>query len=313
MNELMVQNVNSIQAHKAHITPDLYIRFIGYLDASPKTIQTYTRALKQFFVYLNEHCIDEPTREDILAYRDYLKESKKPNTVQGYIVAVRLFFQWTAQEGMYPNVADKVKGAKISKEHKKDYLTGAQMKRVLKNIDRSTLTGKRDYAILSLMVTGSLRDIEVNRANMEDIGTIGENTVLYIQGKGREEKTDYVKLSAAVENAVRDYLQACPDRETKGPLFTSTSNNSKGQRMTTRSISGIVKARLKAAGFNSDRLTAHSLRHTGATLNLLNGGSLEDTQQLLRHSNINTTMIYAHHIDRAKNQSEERISGALFG
>jgi len=73
-----------------------------------------------------------------------------------------------------------------------------------------------------------------------------------------------------------------------------------------------VKKAFKASGYDSDRLTAHSLRHTAGTLNLLNGGSLEDTQQLLRHSNINTTMIYLHHIDRAKNQSEERIAGALF-
>nr|WP_261008286.1 hypothetical protein [Staphylococcus haemolyticus] len=44
----------------------------------------------------------------------------------------------------------------------------------------------------------------------------------------------------------------------------------------------------------------------------MNGGSLEETQQLLRHSNINTTMIYLHHLERSKNQSEKRIADALF-
>ena len=95
-------------------------------------------------------------------------------------------------------------------------------------------------------------------------------------------------------------------------LFVSTSNNNKGQRLTTRSISGIVKKRLKAAGYTSNRLTAHSLRHTAGTLNLMNGGTLEETQQLLRHSNINTTMIYLHHLERENNQSEKRIADALF-
>ena len=94
-------------------------------------------------------------------------------------------------------------------------------------------------------------------------------------------------------------------------LFVSTSNNNKGQRLTTRSISGIVKKRLKAAGYTSNRLTAHSL-HTAGTLNLMNGGTLEETQQLLRHSNINTTMIYLHHLERENNQSEKRIADALF-
>jgi integrase/recombinase XerC len=82
--------------------------------------------------------------------------------------------------------------------------------------------------------------------------------------------------------------------------------------MTTRSISRIVKDRLIEAGFDSDRLTAHSLRHTAATLNLLNGGTVEETKQLLRHSNINTTLIYSHALERAKNDSENRIARAIF-
>ena len=67
------------------------------------------------------------------------------------------------------------------------------------------------------------------------------------------------------------------------------------------------------AGLESDRLTAHSLRHTAATLNLLNGGTVEETQQLLDHKNINTTLIYSHALERAKNNSEQRIAKAIFG
>ena len=63
----------------------------------------------------------------------------------------------------------------------------------------------------------------------------------------------------------------------------------------------------------SDRLTAHSLRHTAATLNLLNGGTVEETKQLLGHANINTTLIYSHALERAKNDSENRIAKAIFG
>ena len=66
------------------------------------------------------------------------------------------------------------------------------------------------------------------------------------------------------------------------------------------------------AGLKSDRLTAHSLRHTTATLNLLNGGTPEETMQLLRHSNLNTTLIYSHTIERANNKSEERVAKAIF-
>jgi integrase/recombinase XerC len=83
--------------------------------------------------------------------------------------------------------------------------------------------------------------------------------------------------------------------------------------MTTRSISRIAKDKLVNAGFNSDRLTAHSFRHTAATLNLLAGATIEETQQLLRHTNSSTTMIYAHHLDRMRNNSENRIANVIFG
>ena len=83
--------------------------------------------------------------------------------------------------------------------------------------------------------------------------------------------------------------------------------------MTTRSISRVAKESLIDIGLDSDRLTAHSFRHTAATLNLLNGGTVEETQQLLGHKNINTTLIYSHALERAKNNSEKRIAKAIFG
>lgn len=62
------------------------------------------------------------------------------------------------------------------------------MEIVLETIDRSTLTGKRDYALIALLVTCGLRTIEAHRANIEDLRTLGDMTVLYIQGKGKDEK-----------------------------------------------------------------------------------------------------------------------------
>lgn len=310
MNELNNFNQNNVIESK-RIDNTLLKRFLEYLDASEKTVQTYTRALRQFFKFLYENNITQPQRTDVLAFRDSLKDKgRKPTTIKSYIVAVRLFFQWTNQEGLYPNIAEKIKGAKLDQAHKKDYLTVDQIKDVLNNIDTSTLTGARDYAIIVLMVTGGLRTIEVSRADMDDMRNVGNSPALYIQGKGREEKTEYVKLPLQVFKAIGRYREMLEKQY--DVLFVSTSNNNKGQRLTTRSISGIVKKRLKEAGYTSNRLTAHSLRHTAGTLNLMNGGTLEETQQLLRHSNINTTMIYLHHLERENNQSEKRIADALF-
>ena len=294
------------------ITIDLYTRFINFIDAKPRTIDTYKKAIKQFFIYMQDNNITAPCREDIINYRDMLAISHKPSTVQTYLTAVKLFFKWLEQEGIYKNITVNVKGVKINKGHKKDYLTSKQCKQLLSCIERKTVKGKRDYAMILLMLTAGLRTIEISRANICDMQPKGDNTVLYIQGKGKDEKNDYVKIVPQVEEAIRDYLRARGVTNNEEALFISTSNN-KGSRLTTRSVRGIVKDHLTAAGYDSDRLTAHSLRHTAGTLNLINGGNLQDTQMLLRHSNINTTMIYLHNLERDKNNSEYRIADAIFG
>ena len=312
MSEIIRVENTAVQAQAA-LSEDLYLRFVSFIDAKPKTVQTYTRALKQMFKYFNENDITRPQREDILSYRDSLAASgHKPTTIQNYITATRLFFQWLEQEGIYPNVAAHVKGAKLDKEHKKDYLTSRQVKAILSDIDRSTPQGVRDYAILALMTTGGLRTVEVIRANIADMRTLGDDTVLYIQGKGRDEKTEYIKLSAPVENAIREYLKLRGEVDPSAPLFVSMSNNSKGERMTTRSISRIAKDSMIEAGYNSERLTAHSLRHTAVTLSLLAGKSLAEVQQFARHANIATTMIYNHALERANNGCSEAIARAIF-
>lgn len=314
MNNLAtVQQIRPVEVKK-FAGKELFSRYIAYLDSAPKTVETYTKALRRLFNYFSLNGVTQPQREDVIAFRDDLKDSGcKPTTVQAYITAAKIFFKWTEQEGLYPNIADRLKGAKLDRNHKKDYLTSAQVREVLANIDRSTEQGLRDYAMLFLMITGGLRTIEVSRASVGDLRTLGDNTVLYVQGKGREEKTEYIKVSGPTEKAIRDYLKVRENTADTEPLFASTSNNNRGQRLTTRSISGITKARLQDAGFDSSRLTAHSLRHTAVTLSLLAGRDLAEVQQFARHANISTTMIYNHALDRAKNGCSDAITLAITG
>ena len=293
--------------------PEMADKWICYSDVSKKSQETYKRAIRQFMYHLQDNGITQPKREDVIIWREGLKTEKKPATVTAYMAAVKLFFRWTAEEKLYPNIADHIKaGVKVDREHKKDYLTSKQAGNLLQEIDRSTVSGKRDYAILSLMATTGLRTVSIINANIEDIRTAGDSTVLYYQGKGHSEKGTFVKLAEPVEKAIREYLKTRPAADPEQPLFVSTSNRNQNGRMTTRSISAIAKAHMVEIGLNDSRHTAHSLRHTAATLNLLNGGTLEETQQLLDHANINTTMIYAQALSRAANQSESRIANAIF-
>lgn len=313
MNELTIYTNGSLTAQKPDFTPDLFNRWISFLDARPRTCDTYNRNLRGFISYLAENGITEPHREDVIAYRDGLKaQGKKPTTIQAYLAPVKLFFAWTAAEGFYPNIAQHIKPERIEKLHKRDYLTSRQTVNLMGSIDRTTLKGKRDYAMLALMVTTGLRTISISRANIGDMRPAGDDMALYYQGKGRDEKAEYVKLAHQVESAIWDYLNARGEKNPAAPLFASEAHRNTGERMTTRSISRTAKEHLVEIGLDSDRLTAHSLRHTAAVINILNGASLEDTQKMLGHVSPATTAIYSHAVERQNNYSEQRIADAIF-
>lgn len=308
----ILQSPSQIQPLESANFSAMFNDFVKFVDASPNTIRTYRTSLKQFFKYLSENNITRPTPDTLREYRQNLRQNHRPTTVQNYIIACKQFFRWSEAAHLYPNIARYIKGAKISRNFKKDYLTSQQAKRVLQLTKTDTIKGKRDYAMLAVMLTMGLRTIEVTRADVKDITNAGDNVVLFVQGKGHTDKDDAVRMPNHVDQALRDYLsarQAKPEQ----PLFTSTSHQNQGQRMTTRSIRRIVKNAFRRAGYDSPRLTAHSTRHTAATLSLLHGATLQQTQELLRHKNIATTEIYAHNIDVANNPASADVDKAIFG
>ena len=300
---------------KAGNMEDLARQFIGFIDASQQTVNTYRASIRRMLEFFRTAQITAPTRADILKYRDELRAQYKPATVALHMTACRLFFRWTFQEGYFPNIADHVKGGKLDRGHKKDYLTSTQAQAVLGTATGDSTASKRDRAILALMVTAGLRCIEVARADIGDLRPAGGQMALYIQGKGHEEKGDCVVIIEEVEKVLRDYLTDRGETDPTAPLFVSDSNNSRGQRITTRSISQLVKNHMITAGYNSDRLTAHSLRHTAITLPLLAGKTAQQAQRFARHAELSTTMIYAHNIEdmEAKTVCARAIGDAIFG
>lgn len=296
---------------------DMIAEFIAFVDVRPASQRTYLTAIRQFWVWTRERG-GRLDRETVMAWRDALAAAgKKAATVQLYLVAVKRFCAWASATGrLDAREAEGVKAVKaprVSKEFKRDCLSAAQARELLASIDVSELAGKRDYALLALMLSTGIRDCEAARARIFDLRVIAGQSALAIQGKGRDEADACVKIAAPVEKALRAYLMARGEADKAAPLFHSLSNrNASKMPLTTRSISRVVKTRLRAIGLDSGRLSAHSLRHTAATLNLLGGGSLEETQALLRHASVTTTMKYAHHLSWAERQAERRIADAIF-
>lgn len=314
MNEVItVQNTgNSIQP--ASFSFSLMERFIAFTDVKPTTLQGYKVCLRQFAAWISENGITRPTREDIYSYKSYLDaQPLKAATKQQYLRAVKHFFKWTAAEGLYSDISANIKGWKVRQDNtRKESFLEDDIKAVLDNIDRSTPTGKRDFAMILLSVTGGLRIIEMQRADIGDLQTIKRQRVLYIQGKGHDSKDDYIKLIPQVAEALEEYLQAIPAAKKTDPLFIGLSNRAKFERLTEPSISRIIKTRFKEAGFDCDKLTAHSLRHTSNTLLFKSGADLYTVQHHARHADPKTTEIYIHALDKEKDDSEQRIYNQIF-
>lgn len=328
------------------LTAELFQNFVTWIDRSEKTTRSYLTNLRQFMAWLRFSDVLQPTREDILSYRDWLgvehdaielnpsivkgwsyrtdkagnpiKITCRPNTVAQYLRSVAQFFRWTAANGLYPDIAANIHAPKIRHDaHKKDALTPGDVLAIENSItarasskeesaadaskdragrmQRSMEQGKRLYAMYLLAVTAGLRTVEISRANVKDMETKGGQTWLYIWGKGHTEPDQKKSLAPEVAEAIREYLQARGDCPTgKSPLFVSTGNRSGGKRIAPTTISTMLKRAMQAAGYDSERITAHSLRHTAGTAVQEITGDLYATQRYMRHSNPATTEIYLH-------------------
>lgn len=313
---LKMKNALVVQQHSLHKNADnlsgLVDRFMQYVDVSPSSGRAYVKGIRRFLSYTSQNGITAPTRDTVIKYKKHLTTCCSANTTALYMSSLRRFFAWLSSEGIYSDITSGIKSPRIDKGHRKDAFTAPQLKAVITGIDRKTVKGKRNFALVALVSACGLRTIEASRANVEDVRSTGGQAVLYIQGKGRNDKTEFVKLSEPVLQAIRDYLATRGDCADSEPLFTSTAHRNAGQRLSTQSISKIIKASLRQAGFNSKRLTAHSLRHSAITLALLAGLPLQDVSIFARHSNISVTMIYAHDVERLKSRCENAISTAIF-
>lgn len=289
--------------------------FVATLDASPKTKATYERNLRPWLVFLSgqNSSILLATRETVLAYKNELEQTKKPATVNAYITAVRRLYTALESEGVKPNIASNIKGVRRAQNSSKDALTIDQTRALLarKPEEGASLESLRNYAIINLMVRRGLRTCEVARANIGDIRQINGHAVLYVQGKGYSEKSDFVVLNNECLLPIYRYLNARNCRDLEAPLFAGIGNRNKGGRLTAIYISRVVKAALRSIGVNSPAITAHSLRHTAVTLALIGEAPLQDVQAMARHKSINTTMIYAHNLQRMQAQAESAIDRVI--
>jgi integrase/recombinase XerD len=165
-------------------------------------------------------------------------------------------------------------------------LESDQVRRLLDSCDRRSVVGRRDFAILTVLVRLGMRAGEAAGVRLDDVDwRAGELVVL---GKGR--RAERLPLPVDVGEAITAYLRdGRPDSAQDRSLFVRVKAPHRG--LTTGGITQVVVSAGKRAGLG--QIHAHRLRHTAATQMLRAGGSLEEIGQVLRHRQPLTTAIYA--------------------
>ena len=175
---MMINRVTTIQTNtgvspviNSNLNVSMINDFIEFLDVKDRTLETYRRALKQFFLFLNSNHITQPNRQDIINYRNHINSIHKATTTQSYLNAVKRFFVFTEMMGYYPDIAKTVKNVHIDRSnYRKDYLKPYQLKEIVSLLDEDkTSEGLRNKALFLLALTCGLRTIEIERANVEDV------------------------------------------------------------------------------------------------------------------------------------------------
>ena len=164
------------------------------------------------------------------------------------------------------------------------YLTLEESRRLLQSVDG--IHKERDYCILCIFLNCGLRISEIAGLNVSDVRA----DHLRVLGKGNKERVVY--LNDATADAINKYLIVRRDMAAvdRSALFLS----SRRTRVTREGLHAMVKKSLLKAGLDSEKYSAHKLRHTAATLMLSNGVDVRTLQEILGHESLNTTQIYTH-------------------
>jgi site-specific recombinase XerD len=287
-------------------------------ELSTATLDAYRRGIGKFIAWKSRKDSrpakpgDSGQDEFTLWKIDLFEQKLQPATINVWLAGVKALFAWAFAAHYLPyNPAANVRTAKRthSREHKRENLTAEEVRRLLAMPDSTTAQGKRDLAILSLMLRTGLRGISVHLADVQDLYNKQGQLRLRYQGKGRFEKAESVTITDGIVVKARTALYewlSVREGPRRGPLFVSLSNRSRNGRLSLRSLHELVMGYIDQAGIPG-RKTTHSLRHTAITRAVHDGVPLQRVMNFAGHADPATTMIYFHEEQDARDPVESHI------
>jgi integrase/recombinase XerC len=221
---------------------------------------------------------------------DLIKKELKSATINRRLAAIKSLVSFSYNCGHCDFMLESVKGEKLSSYRDTSGVDSETFKRVLGGIDRGTLKGIRDYALLILLWSNALRRSEVSKANISDFDPVAKTLRIY--GKGRGNNSEIISLGSGTVTAIEAWLAARGEHQPDKALFVSVNSGYQDGRLCTQSIYDIVSDRCQSAGITKV-MSPHRIRHSSITAALeATGGDVRRVQKLSRHSSLNTLLIY---------------------
>ncbi len=268
--------------------------FLDFLQKDKKlsdnTLQSYNRDIKLYCNYLESSNLDPVKMNEtgLNEYLDTLKENGKAvSTVSRNLASLRSFYQYLYKtKVIVEDPTINLESPKIERKLPK-VLTSEQVELLLEQPKSVDLKGYRDKAMLELVYATGIRVTELISLNVGDINL--ENGYIKCAGKTKER---IIPIGTLAVNALKEYMEKSRAILLKDEADQALFVNVNGHRLTRQGFWKIIKQYKTQANIDVD-ITPHTLRHSFAVHLLENGAELRAIQEMLGHSDISSTQVYA--------------------
>ncbi len=287
------------------------IEFFTVTIRNRNTREAYGRAVRDFcdWCEVRQIGLSEISPFLVAAYVEELGTQVDRPSVKQKLAAIKMLFDWLVIGQILPvNPAAAVRGPKhVVTVGRTPVLTAEEARQLLDAIDTSTIAGKRDRALIATMLYTFARIGAVTSMDIEDYEMRGRRMWINLREKGGRRHA--VPAHHTLEEYLDDYVSAAElGHETKSPLFRSLDRKRQltSRRIHRREVLAMVKRRARAADLPGT-ICCHTMRATGITAYLSNGGLLEHAQRIAAHASSQTTRLYDRRSDAVSLDEVERI------
>ena len=293
-------------------------RFIEFFTASirnPNTRKAYAQATAQFMQWCSQAglTLDAIQPVHAAAYIEAKQQECSTATVKQHLAAIRALFDYLVVGQVIPvNPISSVRGPKeVVREGKTPVMSAEQARQLIDAISLDTLTGLRDRAFIGVMLFTFARVSAVTSLQVQDYFPTGKRWSLRLKEKGGQSRE--IPLHHKGEEYLDAYLDAAGIRgEKKTPLFRSSGRGRSDQLterpLLRRNAYDIIQRRTRQAGLPPElSFGNHSLRGTGITVYLEEGGQIETAQRIAGHADPRTTKLYDRRHQRVQLEEIEKI------